>query len=228
MTKQKILIIDDDPSIGDLLEEALKKESYMVLRAFSGTEALLVLNNEQPDLILLDLMLPGLSGEDILDRIKHIPTIIVSAKLDLDHKVDLLLEGAADYIVKPFELKELLARVKVALRKNGILKSKLYYDELVLDPELRELVYVNKAQKLTKTENRILETLLSNSEQVITKSQLLDMIFEESPECTENSLKTHMSNLRKKIRTLTGRDYIESVWGIGFKMQNLNDLEQKS
>lgn len=111
-----ILIIDDDMHIGNMLEEVLLKEGYRVQRAYSGTEALLLLKNAAPDLILLDLMLPGLNGEELLPRIKDIPVIVVSAKTTVESKVSLLLNGACDYLTKPFHTDELLARIKVQLR----------------------------------------------------------------------------------------------------------------
>lgn len=114
---KQILIVDDDIHIGNMLEETLKKEGYGVSRAYSSTEALYVLSGAKPDLILLDLMLPGLNGEEILPQMKGIPVIVVSARVDIDNKVDLLLGGAADYVTKPFHMKELLARISVQLRK---------------------------------------------------------------------------------------------------------------
>ena len=117
MNKQ-ILIVDDDMNIGNMLEDALSRENYQVMRAYSGTEALMLLDKETPDLILLDLMLPGLSGEEVIPKIKNIPVIVMSAKADINSKVDVLLAGAADYVTKPFELKELMARIIVQLRKN--------------------------------------------------------------------------------------------------------------
>ena len=116
---KQVLIIDDDSAIGDMLEEALTKAGYRVLRAYSGTEALLVLANCRPDLVLLDLMLPGLSGEEVLSKIRGIPVIVLSARADVASKVSLLLQGAADYMTKPFAVKELLARITVALRPGA-------------------------------------------------------------------------------------------------------------
>ena len=113
-----IAVIDDDVHIGNVLTELLNREGYDVLRAYSGTEALLLLERNRPDLILLDLMLPGLSGEEVLPRIQGIPTIVVSARADVQDKVNLLLGGAADYITKPFDTAELLARIAVQLRKT--------------------------------------------------------------------------------------------------------------
>lgn len=113
--KEKIFVIDDDVYIGDMLEEALRKAGYEVFRAYSGTEALLLLEKETPDLVLLDLMLPGLSGEEVLSKIREIPVIVVSAKSGLEDKVNLLMDGACDYLTKPFEIRELLARIAVQL-----------------------------------------------------------------------------------------------------------------
>ena len=130
-----IAIIDDDVHIGNMLEEVLQKEGYGVLRAYSGTEALMLLSAQTPDLVLLDLMLPGLSGEDVLPKIKNIPVIVVSAKIDVDNKVRLLYGGAADYITKPFNTKELLARIAVALRGNAVRSALLRYDAITLNTE---------------------------------------------------------------------------------------------
>ena len=114
-----IAIIEDDQTIGDLLEEVLQKEGYQVERAYSGTEAVYLLSQQRPDLALLDLMLPGLSGEEVLPHLAGVPVIVVSAKVGVDDKVRLLLGGAADYLTKPFELPELLARIQVQLRKGA-------------------------------------------------------------------------------------------------------------
>ena len=219
---KKILIVDDDINIGNMLEEVLKAEGYSVLRAYSGTEAVMLLGSETPDLVLLDLMLPGLSGEEVLPKIKGIPVIVVSAKIGIDDKVSLLLGGAADYITKPFDTKELLARISVQLRKSEYHNEneKLYYDDISLDTA-SHIVSVSETEiKLTRTEYAILKLLMKNPKQVIAKSVLLDRISEDTPDCTESSLKIHISNLRKKLREINNKDYIESVWGIGFKMKN--------
>lgn len=217
---KNILIIDDDIHIGNMLDEVLSKEGYKVLRAYSGTEALLLLSTSKPNLVLLDLMLPGLSGEEVLPKIKGIPVIVVSAKVDIDSKVDLLLGGAVDYITKPFETKELLARIAVALRNPYTsAKSELSFNNLCLDTNTQEVSAGGEAVKLTRTEYAILKILMQNPSQVITKSLLLDRICEHTPDCTDNSLKTHISNLRKKLRDVGGKEYIEAVWGIGFKLR---------
>ncbi|MCH5352938.1 MAG: response regulator transcription factor [Acutalibacter sp.] len=216
-----ILIIDDDQHIGNMLEESLARAGYGVIRAYSGTEALLALENSRPDLILLDLMLPGLPGEEVLPKIQNIPVIVLSAKMDVDNKVDLLLNGAADYVTKPFDTKELLARIAVQLRNAVTVStaSLLSFGDIVLDTEMHTVTVTGLEVRLTRTEYAILKLLLQNSGRVMPKSLLLERISADTPDCTESSLKIHVSNLRKKLREVTGKDYIESVWGIGFQLR---------
>ncbi len=218
---KQILIIDDDIHIGNVLEETLIKEGYGVLRAYSGTEALFVLSNTKPDLVLLDLMLPGLNGDEVLPQIKGIPVIVVSAKVDVDSKVDLLLGGAVDYVTKPFQTKELLARIAVQLRTGSTMNtpSLFTYEDIVLNIDTHVVIIGTRETKLTRTEFSILKILMQNPTQVITKSQFLDRISQDTPDCTESSLKMHISNLRKKLREVSGKEYIEAIWGIGFKMK---------
>lgn len=215
-----ILIIDDDLHIGSMLQELLTREGYRTSRAYSGTEALLLLARQKPDLVLLDLMLPGLSGEALLPKIRDIPVIVISAKAAVDHKVELLLGGAVDYITKPFDTKELLARIVVALRSAASpAGSVLSYGALCLDTDTRAAVVSGTEVHLTRTEYAILKLLLQNPSQVIAKSVLLERISTDTPDCTESSLKIHVSNLRRKLREADGKDYIEAVWGIGFKLR---------
>ena len=216
---KKILIVEDDIYIGNMVEEALRKNGYGVSRAYSGTEALLVIKDVVPDLILLDLMLPGLSGEALLPKIKSIPVIVVSAKTDITGKVELLSVGAADYITKPFDIRELLARIEVQLRKPSIKKTSIVYKDITMNISTHSVSVGETDIKLTKTEFAILKQLMLNPSQVITKSQFLDLISIDTPDCTDSSLKVHISNLRKKLSDVSGEDYIESVWGIGFKMK---------
>lgn len=216
-----VLIIDDDIHIGNMTEELLLRDGYQVMRAYSGTEALLLLSGQKPDLVLLDLMLPGLNGEEVLPKIKGIPVIVVSAKADVNDKVELLLGGAADYITKPFHTKELLARIAVQLRKAETLCEAvcLTFGEIMLNTATHQVEAGGKEVHLTRTEYAILKLLLKNPQQVVTKSVLLDRISEDTPDCTESSLKIHVSNLRKKLKEVCGKDCIEAVWGIGFKLR---------
>lgn len=217
---KQILIVDDDIHIGNMLQEVLTKEGYGVSRAYSGTEAVLFLSRNRPDLILLDLMLPGLSGEKVLAHAVKIPVIVVSAKADVQDKVSLLLDGAVDYVTKPFHIQELLARIQVHLRTPSVSENhQLIFEDLTLDTDTRCVTAADRQVHLTPTEYVILKTLMENASQVVTKSILLDRLSEQTPDGTENSLKMHISNLRKKLRTAGGRDYIESVWGIGFTLK---------
>ena len=219
---KKILIVDDDINIGNMLEELLTKEGYQITRAYSGTEALLILSSQTPDLILLDLMLPGLNGKELLPRITGIPVIVISAKAGVEDKVELLLGGAADYVTKPFNIDELLARITVQLRNVSVKGSGsiLEYEDIRIDTISHSVSVCGQAARLTRTEYAILKLLMQNPSQVVTKTLLLERLSEDTPDCMESSLRVHISNLRKKLRDLSGRDYIEAVWGIGFKLKD--------
>ena len=216
MTAPVIAIVDDDVYIGDMLEELLRREGYGVLRAYSGTEALMLLEDRRPDLILLDLMLPGLNGEEVLPHLTGIPVIVLSARAAVEDKVDLLQGGAADYLTKPFDTRELLARVAVQLRRQSRQDGLLRHRGIVLMPETREAAVDGGPVRLTRTEFSILKMLMQNPKQVITKSQLLEQLSVETPDCVESSLK--VSNLRRKLREAGAGEVIEAVWGIGFKL----------
>lgn len=217
---KKILIIEDDISIHYIIEELLKKENYITYNAYSGTEALMLLEKEKYDLILLDIMLPAISGEKIIEKVTNTPIIVLSAKASTDDKVNCLLSGASDYVTKPFDSKELLARIAVQLRQNKFNNNAtLKYKDLELLDDKHTLIVCNKKINLTKTEYAILKQLLLNTNQVISKNKLLDLISDDTEDCDENSLRVHISNLRKKIKKYTNHKYIESIWGIGFKIQ---------
>ena len=201
-------------------EEILKSDGYNVIDAYSGSEAIMVLEKNQVDLILLDLMLPGLNGEEIIKRNNHIPIIVISAKVSNEDKVECLLNGANDYITKPFNKDELLARIKVQLRINKNSNNELIFKDLKLLNDNHTLLVKDTDLNLTKTEYAILKQLILNKSQVVTKSKLLDLISIDTEDCDENSLRVHISNLRKKIRKYSDEEYIESVWGIGFKLKS--------
>ena len=218
-----ILVVEDNTDIHNLLKEVLEKEKYRVVDSYSGTEALMLLEKEKVDLILLDLMLPGLNGEEIIKKVKDIPIIVISAKISPEDKVNALLSGANDYLTKPFSTEELLARIQVQLRikrnsKENIKDIELKYKQMVLNTENHTVYIGENPIYLTKTEYAIMKQLLLNPKQVVTKSKLLEFISQDTLDCDENSLKVHISNIRKKIRQVTEEEYIESVWGIGFKM----------
>lgn len=219
---KQILIIDDDVKISGLLDDLLTREGYKTLHAYSGTEALLILKSQKPDLILLDLMLPGLSGEEVLPHIQGIPVIVLSAKVDVLDKVNLLKGGAVDYVTKPFDTRELLARIQVQLRRSSCqaLSPVYTHGDLTVDTVSHTVTVAEQLVALTKTEYAILKLLIQNPNQVLAKSVILERISADTPDCTERSLKQHISNLRRKLSDITGVDYIEAVWGIGFKLKS--------
>ena len=220
MERKKILLIEDEVKLARFVELELKYEGYDVTTRHDGRVGMEMITNQEFDMILLDLMLPGLPGEEVLPQLKGIPVIVVSAKASVEDKVDLLLGGAADYLTKPFDTKELLARVAVRLRENARspLAAVYTYGELTLDTASHEVRAAGRPVQLTRTEYAILKLLMQNPGQVLAKSVLLDRISADTPDCTESSLKTHVSNLRGKLRAVSGRDYVEAVWGIGFRL----------
>ena len=216
---RRIAVVDDDMDIGNMLQEVLERAGYGVLRAYSGTEALLLLERQRPDLVLLDLMLPGLSGEAVLPHLAGVPVIVLSARGEVQDKVSLLLEGAADYMTKPFDTRELLARIAVQLRRGEAASPMLRHGPLALDVNARTVRVAGREARLTRTEFSILKLLLEHPRQVVTRSQLLEDLSRDTPDCVESSLKVHVSNLRRKLREAGAGDMIEAVWGIGFKLR---------
>ncbi len=218
MTGYGIAVVDDDVYVGDMLEELLRREGYDVFRAYSGTEAILLLERYRPDLVLLDLMLPGLSGEAVLPHLEGVPVIVLSARAEVEDKVKLLRGGAVDYLTKPFDTRELLARIAVQLRQQSRRGGILRHRGVAMDLESREVSVDGEVVRLTRTEFGILKLLMQNPRQVVTKSRMLDELSIETPDCVDGSLKVHVSNVRKKLREAGAGDMIEAVWGIGFKL----------
>ena len=216
-----ILIVDDEKDIRTLLKRYFELNGYLVATAENGLQAI-EKAGLQPDLILLDLMLPGLSGEELLPQIKDIPVIVISAKADTADKVGLLLGGAADYITKPFDMDELLARITVQLRGKSYSteKKSIEYQEIKLYTDSHTVTIYDKEVRLTRTEYAILKLLMQNPEKVVAKLTILDKISYDTPDCTEDSLKIHIHNLRKKLKAASGKEYISAVWGIGFMLKS--------
>lgn len=218
---KKILVVEDDNTIHKIIEDILKKEHYIVISAYSGTEAISIIENDNNiDLILLDLMLPGINGEDIVKKVnKTIPIIVISAKTSSSDKAKVLLDGANDYITKPFEKIELLARIQVQLRISSNKNKNLKYKDIELLEDNKTMKIQTNKITLTRTEYTIMRELLLNPSKVVTKTRLLDLMSIDSESCDESSLKVHISNIRKKIRKITQVEYLEAVWGIGFKIK---------
>lgn len=217
---KKILVVEDDNTIHKIIEDILKKEHYIVISAYSGTEAISIIENDNIDLILLDLMLPGINGEDIVKKVNTtIPIIVISAKTSSADKAKVLLDGANDYITKPFEKIELLARIQVQLRISSNKNKNLKYKDIELLEDNKTMKIQTNKITLTRTEYTIMRELLLNPSKVVTKTRLLDLMSIDSESCDESSLKVHISNIRKKIRKITQVEYLEAVWGIGFKIK---------
>lgn len=213
---KKILIVEDDEYIGNMIERALKKENYAVRRAYSGTEALLAQKEDPADLILLDLILPGMSGEQVLSFLKTVPVIILSAKREIDHKVRMLTEGAIDYMTKPFDIKELVARIRIHLRNAPASEIYRMYGSMILwENEVR---YENRTIRLTPTEKQILQILMDAPKCTVSRTSLLDHLEMHGAGMSPETLKVHISRLRFKLKDLTGSGIIETLWGIGYRL----------
>ena len=220
---ETILIVEDNTDISNMIADALNKNGYLCVQAFSGTEALLRIEQSRYDLILLDLMLPGMSGEEFIRKIKpanQTSVIIVSAKDELDSKVDLLSIGAEDYMTKPFQIKELLARVAVQIRRNSrsIANSVYTYKDLSLNNETYQVTVSANEISLTRQEFKILELLLKNPNKVFSKQDIYEYAWDEYYIGEDKTINVHISNIRQKIKKVSDEEYIETVWGIGFKL----------
>lgn len=225
-TTTTILIIEDDTYINSLLKEALEKEGYSCTQAFSGTEGHLLLERDSFDLILLDLMLPGMPGDELLIFIRQsstTPVIVLTAKDEIDQKVDVLKNGADDYITKPFDIKEVLVRIEVQLRKNTSHQptgTSISHRGMTLDKSLyRITVNGQPLPKLTRQEFSILELLLTTPTQVFSKEDIFAYAWDDYYMGETKTLDVHISNIRKKIRKITPEEYIETIWGIGYRLK---------
>lgn len=217
---KNVLIIEDDNDINDIISEVLTKNDFICKKVYSGTEALIYLKDGF-DLFILDLMLPGLAGEKVIEEIRkttNAPVLVLSSKDSMDSKLALLRGGADDYMTKPFNLEELLARANILTKRSEHSGQNLTYKSLRLDTDNYQAYVDDMPLALTKTEFKILELLISNPKQVFTKENLYEYSQGDYYLATDNSINVHISNLRKKIKKYSKEDYIETVWGIGFKL----------
>ena len=221
----KILIVEDDVNINNLLKEELSGNGYTCGQAFSGTEAALWLEKESWALVLLDLMLPGMTGEEVLGLIRRqgdVPVIVLTAKDALSEKLELLTNGADDYITKPFDIEEVVARVQIQLRHAGREQApdRISCGEISLEKGTHQIWIGGKElEHLTRQEFAILELLLEHPGQVFSKEAIFTYAWQEEYMGETKTLDVHISNIRKKLKSLTEKEYIQTVWGIGYRLQ---------
>ena len=221
---KKILIVEDDVNINNLLKEALSQKGYTCGQAFSGTEAALWLEKESWMLVLLDLMLPGMTGEEVLQLIRRqgdTPVIVLTAKDAMEEKLDLLTSGADDYITKPFDINEVIARVQIQLRHAGqeAEPDRIECGGITLDDETHQIwVDGQEILHLTRQEYAILELLIRHPKQVFRKEAIFTYAWEEEYMGETKTLDVHISNIRKKLKAVTDKEYIQTVWGIGYRL----------
>lgn len=221
---KKILIVEDDVNINNLLKEALSQKGYTCGQAFSGTEAALWLEKESWMLVLLDLMLPGMTGEEVLQLIRRqgdTLVIVLTAKDAMEEKLDLLTSGADDYITKPFDINEVIARVQIQLRHAGqeAEPDRIECGGITLDDKTHQIwVDGQEILHLTRQEYAILELLIRHPKQVFRKEAIFTYAWEEEYMGETKTLDVHISNIRKKLKAVTDKEYIQTVWGIGYRL----------
>ncbi|MGD6803834.1 response regulator transcription factor [Rossellomorea aquimaris] len=224
-----ILIIEDDEDINRLLCNIVSKSGYSPKPAYSGTEAMIYLDSGKWDMVLIDLMLPGLSGEEILKKVtneSNLPVIIISAKVETQSKISALRAGADDYITKPFDIEEVSARIDSCLRRyrdlSGLVNTnQLTHKDIVLDMDAK-IVTVNGTQlKLTAREYEILLLMMSSPNKVFSKANLFESVWDEKFYGDDNTINVHLSNIRSKLAKANGdEEYIETIWGMGYKLKS--------
>ena len=226
----QILIVEDDDDINQLLQTLLRKEGYLVSAAFSGTEGALHIQMENIDLVICDLMLPGMSGEELIKMnrmTRKMPIIALTAKGGLDDKVHVLELGADDYMTKPFEAKELMARVKAQLRRSGFAdmgamqeeNQQLQIKQLILNTDALTAQVEEVPLELTGREFEILKIMMQYPQKVFSKEALYEAVWKDGYYGEDNTISVHVSNIRKKIEKITSEEYISTVWGIGYRLK---------
>ena len=222
----KILIIEDSADINALLSETLVSAGFETESAFDGLNGQKAALSGRHDLIITDIMLPYICGDEIIRKLRdksNVPVIVISAKDTVSTKIDLLKMGADDYITKPFDLGEVVARVETALRRSGRAAAAsgkvLKYKDIELDCSDMRITVGGREVKCTAKETQILEMLLRNPDKVFTKSNIYETVWQEDYLGDDNAVKTHISNLRSKLERLSpGNRYIETVWGLGYRL----------
>lgn len=218
----RILIIEDDMTINGLLRNIIEKNGYAADSAYNGTDGLAMCLHEDYNLILLDLMLPEKSGEDIIKELRRVdttPIIVLSAKGEIHNRIELLRLGADDFIIKPFDIDEVLLRIQAVLRRTTQQENnEIVFYELVINTDSKR-VFVNDGELVcTATEYAILELLMKNPDRIFSKRTLYEIVMGEDYLQEDNTMNVHISNLRRKIAKYTDKKYIETVYGMGYRL----------
>ncbi len=220
---ERILIIEDEKDVNRLLAQTLQDSGYETVSAFNGMDGLRMLQEEQYDMVLLDLILPYKSGDEVLRELRKdsdVPVIVISAKDMVGTKIDLLTLGADDYVTKPFDLGEVAARVASNLRRyhKKEEKKQIIYKELVMDTEAKTVSADGADLELTAKEYQMLELFLQFPNKVFSKVNLYETVWGYEYLGDENVIKTHISNIRSKLKRHSDTEYIETVWGLGYRL----------
>lgn len=221
--KERILIVEDEKDVNRLLAHTLQDSGYETVSVYNGMDAVSIMEKENFDMVMLDLMLPYKSGDEVLREIREksdIPVLIISAKDMVRTKIDLLTLGADDYITKPFDLGEVTARVLSNLRRYAKAENReqIAYKELLLDMEAKTAAINGVLLELTAKEYQMLELFMQYPGKVFSKSNLYETIWGYEYLGDDNVIKTHISNLRMKIKAESAIEYIETVWGLGYRL----------
>ena len=226
MTNNSILVIEDDKEINHLLCQALRDNGYLSKSAYTGIHGLEMLKNEEFEMVLLDIMLPYKSGDALLKELRtfsNIPVLVISAKETTQSKIDLLRFGADDYITKPFDIDEVIARIEANLRRNQLnvvnQRQKLVFKDIEFDVTAKQVYVGGQEITLTATEMKILELFLSQPQKVFSKANLFESIWNEEYTIDDNTLNVHISRLRQKLKKVnSNEEYIETLWGLGYRL----------
>ncbi len=233
MDKKNILIVEDHRDISDLLKDFLTEHGYDVECAYNGREASGLLKEKEYTLVLMDLMLPYKSGDTLIGELRthsDTPVICLSAKSGMETRLEVLRMGADDYILKPFDLDEVLVRMEVVLRRSRVagkqdMRHKSRTEAILCAGDLKMYLEENRVEyqgsniSLTWKEYELLQLFLKQPMKTFTKANLYESVWKDTYYCEDNTINVHLSNLRNKLKKATGQDYIDTVWGVGYRLK---------